>query len=81
MKPLYILEGREMKYSNRRIPNIKRHTIGIFTTPKKAESWIKTEGKKFYPKHWKQYKKYFWVLCKYTPNETGGIYYKFYDLQ
>ena len=81
MKPLYILEGREKKYSTRTIPNDVRHVIGVFTTPEKAETWIGTEGKTFYPKHWKQYKNYIWALCEYTLDEWSGHLYKFYDLQ
>jgi len=80
MKSVYILTGRE-RNGKSQIPNTVKHIIGVFTTPKKAQKWIATEGKTFYPRDWKKYKNYFWALCKYVPDENSGVWYEFYDLE
>lgn len=80
-KSLFILEGRRRKYKTRYVPNSVDHVIGIFTSVKKAEEWIDTEGKLFYPKHLKSSKDLFWALVEVTDlNECSGYLYGFYEL-
>lgn len=78
-KPYYILESRKplSKSQYAILPNKVFHTIGLFSKPEKAVSWIKNKGQNYFSK--KSKKLYFWCLCECLINIPEMVLYNFYD--
>ncbi len=78
--PLFILEGRKRNRKDRYIPNTTQHIIGIFTSYKNAQNWIKTEGQDFYYNNHKSHRDNFYALVKINSfNIMDGILETFFD--
>ena len=77
MKPLFILEYRERSGAVNRTENI----VGIFTSPQKAQNWIR-ENQDFDGKITKEkLKKRHYALCVFeTLNDSGGSLVETYNL-
>ena len=81
MKPKYILEIRKRCRSDSFYPNKNVGIVGVYSSSKKAQDWIKQYAKFWFSigKPTKKEKKHFWAVCESSVDKGQCVLHGFYD--